>query len=154
MFITELKQPFERQVQLGRNWTLEDFLADCTKHPALVESPASRMPAALGEPVQTHTAADPRLLRIFGDRVLKTYKSFEDFYGLETVIEQIALYYYLAAQGLETRKKILCLIGPTGTAKSMLARRLKARFGQTVMYVLAVKEKCGDQEQFLPHPPF
>jgi len=143
MLLTELNRSFQRQVRQLNSWTLGEFLKECGDNKQLVVSTASSMHTALGTGVRTSTSSDPRLHRLFGDRVLTRYSAFEDFYGLGTVIEEIAQYYYLAAQGLAQRKKILCLIGPPGTAKSMLANRIKQLFGQTSMHVLAVKKESG-----------
>lgn len=151
MLLTQLKGSFERQVRRPRDWTLPKFLEEYSSNQELGASTASRIYEALCPEAWIKTASHPRLLRLFGDRILKWYPAFDDFYGLETVIEQIVQHYYLAAQGLDMRKKILCLIGPPGTAKSMLARRINMLFGQTSMYVLAIKDKDNN---FIPSPVF
>ena len=69
---------------------------------------------------------DPRLSRIFGNKVIRIYPAFKDFYGLEEPIEQVVSHFRHAAQGLEEKKQILYLLGPVGGGKSSIAERLNA----------------------------
>jgi serine protein kinase len=80
---------------------------------------------AIGEPEMVDTSADPRLSRIFSNKLIKRYPAFSEFYGMEDAIENIVAYFRHAAQGLEERKQILYLLGPVGGGKSSLAERLK-----------------------------
>ena len=50
------------------------------------------------------TAQEPRLSRLFSNRVIARYPAFEEFYGMEDAIEQIVSYLKHAAQGLEEKK--------------------------------------------------
>src|SRR3569833_330655 len=59
---------------------------------------------AIGEPELVDTSKDPRLSRIFANKVLKIYPAFRDFYGMEDTIEQIVAFIRHAAQGLEEKK--------------------------------------------------
>ena len=68
---------------------------------------------------------DPRLSRIFSNKMIKIYPAFRDFYGMEESIENIVSYFRHAAQGLEEKKQILYLLGPVGGGKSSLAEKLK-----------------------------
>lgn len=94
------------------------------------------MLAAIGEPQSVDTRHEPRLSRIFSNRVIRRYPAFAEFYGLEDVIEQIVAYFRHAAQGLEERKQILYLLGPVGGGKSSLAERLKALMELHPVYAL------------------
>ena len=86
---------------------------------------AERLLAAIGEPELTDTHDDPRLSRIFQNKVIKRYPAFAEFYGMEEAIEHLVSYLKHAAQGLEEKKQILYLLGPVGGGKSSLAEKLK-----------------------------
>jgi serine protein kinase len=86
---------------------------------------AERLLAAIGEPDLTDTHDDPRLSRIFQNKVIKRYPAFSEFYGMEEAIEHLVSYLKHAAQGLEEKKQILYLLGPVGGGKSSLAEKLK-----------------------------
>ena len=68
-------------------------------------SAAERMLAAIGEPEMLDTRLDPRMSRLFSNKVMKIYPAFKDFYGMEETIEQIVSYFRHAAQGLEERSR-------------------------------------------------
>ena len=55
---------------------------------------------AIGEPELVDTSTDPRLSRIFSNKVIRRYPAFEDFHGMEECIDQIVPY-FRHAQGLE-----------------------------------------------------
>ena len=78
-----------------------------------------------GEPELVDTSREPRLSRIFSNKVIKRYPAFHEFYGMEEAIESIVAYFRHSAQGLEEKKQILYLLGPVGGGKSSLAERLK-----------------------------
>ncbi len=121
--------------------TLRDYISACRDDPKLYASAAERMIAAIGEPELIDTSNDPRLGRIFLNRTIKRYPSFQGFYGMEDTIERIVGYFQYAAQGLEERKQILYLLGPVGGGKSSIAECLKRLMEQEPVYVL----KAGDQ---------
>ena len=91
---------------------------------------------AIGEPEVVDTSKDPRLSRIFSNKVIKRYPAFSEFYGMEEAIENIVSYFKHAAQGLEEKKQILYLLGPVGGGKSSLAERLKSLMQQEPIYCL------------------
>ncbi|MCF7354811.1 PrkA family serine protein kinase [Vibrio sp. CK2-1] len=117
--------------------SLQDFLSLCQKDKSAYANAAERLLLAIGEPEIIDTSKDPRLSRIFSNRVISRYKTFEHFYGMEEAIEQIVSYLKHAAQGLEERKQILYLLGPVGGGKSSLAEKLKALMQQMPIYVLS-----------------
>jgi len=121
--------------------TLRDYLSACRDDSGLYASAAERMITAIGEPELIDTSNDSRLGRIFLNRTIKRYPSFEGFYGMEDTIERIVGYFQYAAQGLEERKQILYLLGPVGGGKSSIAECLKRLMEQEPVYVL----KAGDQ---------
>ncbi len=116
--------------------SLEEYLDLCKSDPLTYASAAERMLHAIGEPEVVNTRHDPRLSRIFANRVVRRYPSFKEFYGMEEVIENIVAYFRHAAQGLEERKQVLYLLGPVGSAKSSLAERLKALMEQQPIFAL------------------
>lgn len=105
--------------------SVQEYLDLCKSDPSVYASPAERMLAAIGEPELIDTRQDPRLSRLFSNKVLKRYPAFVDFYGMEETIEEIVSFFRHAAQGLEERKQILYLLGPVGGGKSSLAEKLK-----------------------------
>ncbi|MRI31910.1 PrkA family serine protein kinase [Endozoicomonas sp. OPT23] len=106
--------------------SLQEYLDLCKSDPGAYSNAAERMLSAIGEPEIVDTSRDPRLSRIFSNKLIKRYPAFEEFYGMEEAIEQIVSYFKHAAQGLEEKKQILYLLGPVGGGKSSLAERLKA----------------------------
>lgn len=116
--------------------TLQEYLEICRDNPSAYASPAERMLLAIGEPALMDTRTDPRLSRIFANKVIKRYPAFSEFYGMEEVIEQIVSYFRHAAQGLEEKKQILYLLGPVGGGKSSLAEKLKQLIEKTPFYAI------------------
>ena len=116
--------------------SLAAYLDLCRADPMAYALPAERMIKAIGEPESIETKSDPRLLRLFGNRVIQRYAPFSDFYGMEGVIQEIVSYFRHAAQGLEERKQVLYLLGPVGSAKSSLAEKLKSLMEVHPIYVL------------------
>jgi len=116
--------------------TLEQYLDLCRRDPNAYASAAERMLAAIGEPELIDTRHDPRLSRIFANRLIKRYPAFAEFYGMEDAIAQIVSFFKHAAQGLEERKQILYLLGPVGGGKSSIAERLKQLMERQPIYAL------------------
>jgi|TARA_Y100000310_G_C20684687_1_gene818167 serine protein kinase len=106
-------------------YTLQEYLEICKSEPMAYATASERMLAAIGEPEVIDTAKDPRLSRIFSNKIIKRYAAFKDFYGMEECIEQIVSYFRHSAQGLEEKKQLLYLLGPVGGGKSSLAEKLK-----------------------------
>ena len=105
--------------------SLDEYLDLCHKDPRVYATAAERMLAGIGEPEMVDTRNEPRLGRLFGNRVIRRYPAFKEFYGMEDAIEQIVAFFKHAAQGLEERKQILYLLGPVGGGKSSIAEKLK-----------------------------
>jgi len=116
--------------------TIQEYLDLCKRDPLAYSSPAERMLNAIGDPEFLDTHNDPRLSRLFLNKVIKIYPAFREFYGMEEVIEQIVSFFKHAAQGLEERKQILYLLGPVGGGKSSLAEKLKSLMEKTPFYAL------------------
>lgn len=116
--------------------SLEEYLQLCKTDPSVYASPAQRMLKAIGEPVQVDTKNDPRLSKIFSNKVIKLYPAFKDFYGMEETIENIVSYFKHSAQGLEESKQILYLLGPVGGGKSSLAEKLSELMETVPLWVI------------------
>ncbi|CZF77722.1 PrkA AAA domain protein [Grimontia celer] len=129
--------------------SLQEFLDLCREDRSAYANAAERLLMAIGEPEMIDTALDPRLSRLFSNRVISRYKTFEDFYGMEDAIEQIVSYLKHAAQGLEERKQILYLLGPVGGGKSSLAEKLKSLMQKVPVYVLTAN---GERSPTNDHP--
>ncbi|MEZ0122398.1 MAG: PrkA family serine protein kinase [Candidatus Reddybacter sp.] len=116
--------------------SLKDYLAMCREDPAVYATAAERLLLAIGKPELVDTSQEPRLSRIFSNKVISRYKPFEDFYGMEEAVENIVSFYRHAAQGLEEQKQILYLLGPVGGGKSSLAEKLKNLMEKYPIYCL------------------
>ncbi|HJW02740.1 MAG TPA: PrkA family serine protein kinase [Azospira sp.] len=116
--------------------SVQEYLELCKTDKSAYASVAERMLMAIGEPELVDTRQDPRMSRIFANKMIKIYPAFRDFYGLEEVIEHIVAYFRHAAQGLEEKKQILYLLGPVGGGKSSLAEKLKSLIEKVPFYAI------------------
>jgi len=116
--------------------SVQDYLELCKHERTAYASVAERMLLAIGEPELVDTRSDPRLSRIFANKMVKLYPAFRDLYGMEDVIENIVAYFRHAAQGLEEKKQILYLLGPVGGGKSSLAEKLKYLIEKVPFYAI------------------
>ena len=116
--------------------SIDEYLAECKRNPLAYATAAERMLHAIGAPELVDTRNDPRLSRLFANKVIKRYPAFAEFYGMEDAIEQVVSYFRHAAQGLEERKQILYLLGPVGGGKSSIAERLKQLMQQVPFFAL------------------
>ncbi len=116
--------------------SLQEYLDLCKSDPMAYAGAAERLLAAVGEPELIDTHNDPRLSRIFQNKVIKRYPAFADFFGMEESIDQLVSYLKHAAQGLEERKQILYLLGPVGGGKSSLAEKLKELMEKIPFYAI------------------
>src|SRR5690554_1573592 len=117
-------------------YSLEEYLEICKKDPTAYASAAERLLIAIGEPEFVDTSRDPRLSRIFSNKIIKRYPEFSEFYGMEEAVENIVSFYRHAAQGLEEKKQILYLLGPVGGGKSSLAEKLKYLMQKVPFYAI------------------
>ena len=122
----------EREEELS----IQEYLEVCKSDPSAYATSAERMLMAIGDPELVDTRLDPRLSRIFSNKMMKLYPAFREFYGMEEVIEHIVSYFRHAAQGLEEKKQILYLLGPVGGGKSSLAEKLKSLMEQVPFYAI------------------
>ncbi len=129
---------YQNRFEEGREeeLTLQQYLEICKNDPAAYASASERMLLAIGEPELIDTRNDPRLSRIFANKMIRIYPAFKDFYGMEEAIENIVSYFRHAAQGLEEKKQILYLLGPVGGGKSSLAEKLKSLMEKIPFYCI------------------
>ena len=124
------------EVSQDEEYSLQEYLDLCKSDPSTYASAAERMLTAIGEPTVVDTSSDPRLSRIFSNKVIQTYPTFSEFYGMEEAIEQIVAYFKHAAQGLEEHKQILYLLGPVGGGKSSISEKLKELIQKVPFYAV------------------
>ncbi len=117
-------------------YSLEEFLDLCKNDPSTYATSAERLLSAIGEPELVDTSKDPRMSRLFSNKIIKRYPAFSEFYGMEESIEQIVSFFKHAAQGLEESKQILYLLGPVGGGKSSLAEKLKELMQNVPFYAI------------------
>ncbi|OED46705.1 PrkA family serine protein kinase [Endozoicomonas sp. (ex Bugula neritina AB1)] len=131
---TRYKERFDikQQEEMG----LEDYLKLCKKDSTAYASASERLLMAIGEPETIDTSTDPRLSRIFSNKLIRRYQTFDEFYGMEEAIEQFVDYFRHAAQGLEEKKQILYLLGPVGGGKSSIAEKLKELMEKIPFYAI------------------
>ncbi|MCA3217196.1 MAG: PrkA family serine protein kinase [Burkholderiales bacterium] len=115
---------------------IEDFLHCCKGDRMAYASAHECVLEAIGKPKLVNTADDPRLSRIFQNRVIQSWDTFSDFHGMEETLMQLYAYFLHAAQGLEERKQVLYLLGPVGGGKSSLAEKIKALCERYPIYAL------------------
>jgi serine protein kinase len=116
--------------------SLQEYLDLCKTNPRVYANAAERLLMAIGEPEMVDTSTDSRLSRIFSNKIIKRYKVFNEFYGMEEAIEEIVAYFRHSSQGLEEKKQILYLLGPVGGGKSSLAEKLKALMEKEPIYCI------------------
>lgn len=121
--------------------TMTEFLEGCKNDPTFYATPSERMLTAIGPAETVDTREDPRMSRIFQNRKIRLYKTFEKFYGMEDTVDNVVKFFTHASQDLEESKQILYLLGPVGGGKSSLVERLKELFETVPFYTL----KAGDQ---------
>lgn len=117
-------------------YSLQEYLEICKADRTAYATAAERLLIAIGEPELVDTSKDARLSRIFSNKIIKRYREFDDFYGMEECVEQIVSFFKHAAQGLEEKKQILYLLGPVGGGKSSLAEKLKQLMEKVPFYSL------------------
>lgn len=122
--------------QKEEEMSLDEYLTLCKDSPAAYASAPERLLMAIGEPEIIDTLKDSRSSRIFSNKLIKRYPTFEHFYGMEDSIEKIVAFLTHAAQGLEESKQVLYLLGPVGGGKSSLAEKLKELMQSVPFYAI------------------
>lgn len=122
--------------QKEEEMSLDEYLSLCKSTPAAYASAPERLLMAIGEPEIIDTSKESRSSRIFSNKLIKRYPTFEHFYGMEDSIEKIVAFLTHAAQGLEESKQVLYLLGPVGGGKSSLAEKLKELMQSVPFYAI------------------
>ncbi len=89
--------------------SIQEYLDLCKSDPMAYATSAERLLQAIGEPELVDTRLDPRLSRIFSNKMIKIYPAFRDFYGMEESIENIVSYFRHAAVWRKRNKSFICL---------------------------------------------
>lgn len=127
-----------------KEFSLQEWLEETKTNPMLYATASERLLKAIGTPRVLHTSEDPRLSRIFCNKVINIYPAFEDeFFGLEEPIENMVSFFKHAALGLEESKQIMYMLGPVGAAKSSIAEKLKDLMEVHPIYVLQVNDQTS-----------
>jgi hypothetical protein len=92
--------------------------------------------AAIGEPEMVDTRNDPRLSRIFANKVIKRYPAFAEFYGMEDAIEQVVSYFRTPRRGWRRRSRSSTCWARWAAARASLAERLKQLMQQVPFYAI------------------
>ena len=84
MGVEVVRSKFTRFFETRREveMSLEAYLELCRSDSLTYASAAERLLRAIGEPEILDTSKDPRLGRIFGNRTLRRYPAFSEFYGM------------------------------------------------------------------------
>jgi serine protein kinase len=98
------------------------------------------------------TDEHPRLRRIYGNDVIRKYKFFENFYGIDKTIMKIVRYFHSAAMAGEESRQVLYLVGPVGSGKSSIMEEIK-RALEASQEIYALKG-CPMQEEPLHLVPY
>ncbi len=127
--------------------TFLDYLELVKKDPSIVKLAHQHMYEVIMEKGATilNTEEHPRLKRIYGNRIIKKYHFFEDFYGIDETIMKIVRYFHSAAMMGEESRQVLYLVGPVGAGKSSIMEALKHGL-ETSPPIFALKD-CPMQEE-------
>ncbi|MCP3687635.1 MAG: PrkA family serine protein kinase, partial [Gammaproteobacteria bacterium] len=79
------RERYEKRLQ--EEYSLQEYLDLCKEDPLVYATASERMLAAIGEPELIDTSQEPRLSRIFSNKMISRYPAFEEFYGMEDAIE-------------------------------------------------------------------
>ncbi|KKK82334.1 hypothetical protein LCGC14_2804440, partial [marine sediment metagenome] len=66
--------------------SLAEYLEACKVNSMMYANAAERLLLAIGDPEIIDTSKDPKLSRIFSNRLISVYPAFKDFYGMEDTI--------------------------------------------------------------------
>ncbi|MCG8539410.1 MAG: PrkA family serine protein kinase [Clostridia bacterium] len=125
----------DREERKKRNFegSFLDYLAILKANPSLCMLSHQRMyEEIIKQGVEViNTVENPRLRRIYGNDIIKKYKFFDDFYGIDETIMKIVNYLKTAAMKGEESRQVLYLVGPVGAGKSSIMEALKKGLEQS-----------------------
>jgi serine protein kinase len=104
-----------------------DYLEMVKENPEIVQLAHGRLYHLITKPGTEviRTEENPRLRRIYGNDILKKYKFFEEFYGIDRTLMKIVRFFHAASMKGEESRQVLYLEGPVGAGKSSIMERLK-----------------------------
>jgi serine protein kinase len=105
---------------------LEEYLELCKRQPSAYATASSGCLPASVSPSSSTPGTTHGLPGSFGNRVIRRYPAFGEFFGMEDAIEQIVAFFKHARQGLEEKKQILYLLG-SGRRRQVVDRRSGSR---------------------------
>ncbi len=72
-------------------FTLQEFLTTCRQDRSAYANAAERLLMAIGEPVMVDTAQEPRLSRLFSNRVIAVIRRLKSFTAWKTRLNRLSL---------------------------------------------------------------
>jgi serine protein kinase len=107
--------------------TFMEYLEKVKENPEIVQLAHQRLYQLITGPgVEViKTEENPRLRRIYGNDILKKYKFFDEFYGIDRTIMKIVRFFHAASMRGEESRQVLYLEGPVGAGKSSIMEQLK-----------------------------
>lgn len=122
-----IRKDREKKAYPDFSGTFLDYLELVKKDPDLVRLAHKRMYDIIMEQGAKviKTEEQPHLKRIYGNQIIKKYKFFSDFYGIDETIMKIVRYFHSAAMMGEESRQVLYLVGPVGAGKSSIMEVLK-----------------------------
>jgi serine protein kinase len=135
-----LDQIKEQQERLTWEGTFAEYFEKVVESPELARLSHARIYDAIQEAGVQPGRMGKRQFRLFS----------EQLYGIEDALEQVVEYFGSAARRLETRKRILLLIGPPASGKSTLVNLIKAgmeRYTRTDQGAVYAIKDCPMQEE-------
>ncbi|MGE5582230.1 MAG: PrkA family serine protein kinase [Bacillota bacterium] len=127
--------------------TFLDYLEMVKENPEIVQLAHERLYNLIAKPgVEViKTEENPRLRRIYGNDILRKYKFFKDFYGIDRTLMKIVRYFHAAAMKGEESRQVLYLEGPVGAGKSSIMEQLKLAL-ESAPPIYAIKD-CPMREE-------
>lgn len=116
--------------------TMEEYLELCKADPSAYANPWQRLLKAIGEPEIIDFSKEPKLRQVFEGMPTVRYPGLADFYGIEDSLQKVVAAIRSGAQGGEESKQILYLLGPVGSSKSSLAKRLAELMEEQPFYMI------------------
>jgi serine protein kinase len=115
-----LDQIQEQKEQLGWEGTFRDYFAMAVKEPRLARLAHARIYDAILNYGAEKPGSSKPVYRLFSS----------ELFGIENSIQQIVDYFRASADGFDTRKRILLLVGPPASGKSSLVNLIKSSMEQ------------------------
>jgi len=124
-----IKKNREQQKREEFEGSFLEYLAVLNQKPEIVKLAHERIyKMVISKNVEIiKTDEDPVLRRLHGQDILKKYKFFENFYGIDKTLMKIVRYLKSAAMKGEESRQVLYLVGPVGSGKSSLVETLKKK---------------------------